>query len=803
MPDTKQRLTPRALLEIRIPHSPHLSPDARRVLFVVDQADFEESRWVSHLWMADLEGGKARPITFSYEGEHAPRWSPDGCWIAFLSSRPDMTEPPPPHDEETEEEAHKEQVWLLPGEGGEARRLTDMKEGVRAFRWMPDSRSLICLAPEARPQPMEYVHTDARKRRIDPTVENEEKFRQQFWRVEIEEKRPELLYTGDFGIAEFEVSPDGKRLVFNTNYSGEANDFHRYDLFVLDIERAEARKLIERAGSKWQARWSPDGTRIAFLANLDPEFSFSQECVWEVSAEGGELRNLFTHVPYDAAHLFGSHGDGHLYATVADRTRAPLVRVTAEGVSSLLAAGDCLDFDVGANGVIAAVVEDDKTVPELYVLQPDGERRALTELNKRFHEQFLLPRQEVIRWKSEEWEIEGVLVYPPDYPSGAPLPLIVQVHGGPKAHVTNTLRSYYQHVVWAAEGYLVLQPNFRGSAGYGNAFAVANRRDIGGGDYRDIMAGVDYLIEQGLADPQRMGIMGGSYGGFMTNWAISQTDRFAAAISEFGMFSLITSTANSEIARWELEYLGANYWEEPEIYRRCSPSTYIDRIRTPTLILHGDNDNNTFISNSKEMYHALRTRGVPVQFVHYPREGHGLREPNHKLDEMRRCLAWFDRYLKGAGAAPPLYRIGDRIEQEGYEFCVLRAEEAEYSGWEEEQGRLLEIAFSLASKDPAEEPWEFHLEQIRLLGPNEIACPLRGVPVDAGGGKTLVGGRDLSLTTHPDKETGRLSLALAVAFEIPAEGGDFVLRVDEFPPVALTVGAKEEGAGESETPSVQ
>jgi len=848
MPESGQRLTPRAFLELKTPHSVHLSPDAKRAVFVVNEADFEESRWVSHLWLAEVSvarqalstenpssrnrqpatgdttsdtqhrtpdsqrpaSARARQITFSYEGERAPRWSPDGRWIAFLSARPDMTEPPPPSEEE-EEQAHKEQLWILPVEGGEAQRLTTMKEGVRAFDWMPDSKTIVFLAPEPRPQPMQFVRDDARKRKVDPVVEHEEKFRQQFWEIGVEDRKPELLYTGDFGVAEFDIAPDGKQIVFNTNYTGEPNDYHAFDLFVLDMETGVARKLIERAGGKFQPQWSPDGTRIAFLANRDPSLSYSQECVWEVAAEGGEPVNLFADVPYDAHALLWARGDGALYVTVADRTNGPLMRVARGEIASVTAPGAalaCSDFDVGAGGAVVATLEDDTTPPELYALEPGGEKCALTELNKAFRERYALPRQEVVRWKSDEWEIEGILVHPPECPlrtdpshpitrsPNYPLPLVVQVHGGPKGRIANTLRSYYLHAVWASEGYLVLLPNFRGSEGYGNAFAIANRRDLGGGDFRDILAGVDYLIERGLADPNRLGIMGGSYGGYMTNWAIGQTDRFAAAISQFGIFNLITDFSNSEISRWDPDYLGAYYWEDPEIYRRCSPATYLHRIKTPVLILHGDSDNNTFISNSKEMYQALRARGATAQFVHYPREGHGLREPNHKLDEMRRCLAWFDRYLKGAGTAPPAYRVGDRIVHENYELCVLRADDAEYSGWHEEWGRLLEVAFSIASHDPVDAAWQFPVEEVRLTGPDGAACPLRGVPTDAGGGRTLVEGQSLTLNIHPDRDTGRIGFALAAAFQIPNEGGVFELRVANFPPVVFVLGrkeAKEEG----------
>lgn len=787
----KHKVTPRAFVELKIPHNPRLSADGTRAVFEVTEVDFDESRYVSRLWMADVEAGKSRQITFSYEGERNARWSPDNKHIAFLSSRPDMTTPP---HEEDEEDAHKEQLWIMPTGGGEARRLTHVKEGIKEYLWLPDSESILFLTEEAYPQPIQFVHDENRKHKVDPVIEHDEKRRKQFWEVSIEEGKPELVFTGDFGVNDFDLSPDGKNLAFTTNHTGDPNDYDKYDLFVLEMEDgAEPRMLTDKSGGKFNPQWSPDASQIAYLSVLDATMSYSQECIWTIPAEGGEPANLFATASYDAQDTHWSKSGGSLYASVSDRTTSPIIKIK-DGEIAYVTAPDnpvvCTEFHVGASGAVVAILEDNQGPPELYVIE-NGEKRALTEFGKSFKEQFAVPRVEVIRWQTDIGEIEGVLTYPPDYEQGSPLPLIVQVHGGPKGHSVNTLRNYYQPAVWAAEGYLVLSPNFRGSEGYGNAFAIANRRDLGGGDYRDIMAGVDLLIEQELADPKRLGIMGGSYGGYMANWAIGHTDRFAAAISMFGIFNIVTDYSNSELSRWDPEYMGAYYWEDPEIYRQCSPSTYLENIKTPVLIMHGESDSNTFISNSKEMYQALRARGVTAKFVHYPREGHGVREPHHKLDEMRRCLAWFDKYLKGGGEAQPLYRIGDKIEKDGYELHVLRAEDADYPGWTEEDERLLDVAISLASKEPVESSWTFELNEIKLLTADGKECTLRGVPVDFGGGRSLVEGENLTLTAHPDKDTGRLGVAPVVTFVVPDEGGTFTVQLADFPPVGFSIGTRE------------
>lgn len=829
-PQPRIPVTPRLLLDTKIPHAPHISPDGRRVVFGVNEADWDESRYVSRLYLADLPAGgadsaeetapNARQITFSFEGEHAPRWSPDGRYIAFLSARPDLSRPP----EGDEDEDPREQVWVLPADGGEAQRITTLREGVRAFEWTPDSAGIITLVAEARPKPIQFARDDARKRKIDPTVEQEERHRQQFWFTALADKKPELLYTGDLGIGEFALSPDGTQIAYTSNGTGDPNDYYQYDLYVLSLEPPEGtpddapfervpRRLVERAGAKFAPQWASDGRRIAFIASLDPAVSYSQECLWVVDAAGGVPVNLFADLPYDVEEYVWTRvraGEDApavtpLYATVADGTNQPLLRFVAEGtgfrhewVTTEGEVVDCTGFDATVTGVCAAVLENFECLPELYLLQASGDHPNLTELQTRESERLDLPTQEVIRWENEGFSIEGIVTYPPGFsaenPPPAPLPLVVQIHGGPKGRDLNTLRSYTLHPAWATEGYLVLRVNFRGSEGYGNAFAVSSRRDLGGGDYRDILAGVDLLIARGLADPARLGIMGGSYGGYMTNWAVGQTDRFAAAISLFGIFDLVTDYRNSEIPRWDPDYLGALPWEDPEIYRRCSPATYLEQIGTPMLIVHGQSDTNTFIANSRELFRALKERGVPVQFVHYPREGHGLREPSHKMDEFRRCLAWFDRYLKGAGIAPPTYRLGDRVEHDGYELHLLSVEDATYaeeSADEEAAVRRIEIAFSVASRDPVEAAWRFALSEMRLTDAADVACPLCGVPVEVGGGKILVEGHGLELTALPDKDSGRIGFGLSAVFQVPLEGGALTLRIADFPPLSLRLAPKD------------
>jgi len=353
--------------------------------------------------------------------------------------------------------------------------------------------------------------------------------------------------------------------------------------------------------------------------------------------------------------------------------------------------------------------------------------------------------------------------------------------------------------VWASEGYIVLRPNYRGSEGYGDTFAVANKRDLGGKDFSDLISGMEWAIASGLADPERIGILGGSYGGFLVNWAIGHTDRFKAAISMFGIFQLQTDYSNSRLSRWEHDYTGAYYWEDPEIYRALSPASYLAQIKTPTLIIHGDEDDNTSISNSREMYRALRQRGIPTQFVHYPREGHGIQEPNHRLDELRRCLAWMDKYVRNYGAIAPVWRVGDHVPHSNghLELCVTSVEIASFVGRAEPKDvptseALLMVTFTIHKLDPrhALDRLTLALSEIQVEPAGSEAeaanAPTRpiGIPLDAPGGKVLVEGDNLRISLQSDPDTGDLAVGASVVFKVQKRG-EGSIRVADFPAVEI------------------
>jgi dipeptidyl aminopeptidase/acylaminoacyl peptidase len=826
-------ITPQSLLELRQPSSPAFHPDGHRIVFELDEADFTEGEYRSHLWITEwvdedapegqpvaeeTEGGNlpepdelTRQLTFSTCSEWSPQWSPDGSLLAFLSDRPD----PAASDDDEDAEAPTVQIWVLPAEGGEARKVTSARDGVLAYRWFPDSSSLLALAPEPRPAARTAIERDnSERRKIDPIAEPEKRPKRRLWRVFADSSgaRPELIHVADPGVVEIAISPDCGRICFASNGTGDPNQLHLTRLNLLtyleDQDTWELKVLCERGGDKSSLRWSPDGRRIAVLSSLGPELSFSRQSLYLLDVPDAPLfepvsmqlalpewdRDVLEVEWTSPTSLVGiaAHGTVDELFLISQLGEVSPTLNVLNASENVCCHGLTVDLESGA---LCWVEESAQSLPELYTMRGD-QRASLTRLNAEFCERRKLPVQRVIRWEAEDGTcIEGVLTLPHSYQEGiGKLPLLLHLHGGPHSRAVNTLQGYAMAPVWAEAGFAVLAPNYRGSEGYGAEFALLSRFDLGGADLRDCLAGVDYCIQMGIADAENLAVMGGSYGGFLTNWAIAADSRFKAAISMFGIFSLKADAGTSVFSRWNYEYLGGYFWQQPERYARLSPDRLAANIHTPTLIIHGEEDDNTYPGNSRELYQTLHQRGVPVSYVRYPREGHGLSEPAHRLDEMRRCTAWMRRWIRSRVPCG----IGDFVACDGgnLELCVLTASPLPQNVQEgDEPTTRLEISFVLSStqKEAASEPCSPKLRvplSSLTLAPSHTNEPMLtpvGVTAEAHGVKSLITGDNLLLTA-PNAPTGQHALTASVVFELPEspfENREALFQMPGYAPVLI------------------
>lgn len=781
------RLTIEDLLRWRIPSNPVLSPDGRRVAFLVTENDFEKSRVVVHLWWADVESRQARRLTHTDDAVSSPRWSPDGRHLAFLSTRGAAADGRP-----------RAQVWLLPVDGGEPFALTRTQRGVRHFRWAPDGRAVYYVTDETVPPALEKLRERRREQRLDAYTVDEEKLRREIWRVTVEGRRAERVFAGDLGLDSFELSPDARWIVYRSNGTGDPDHLRRYDLWLLDVAAGRARQLVKRDGAESSMAWSPDSTRIAFLAPRDPRINSSQDEVFivPVAAPAGaalpEPQQATRNFSGDIEHLHWTKGDA-IYFSAGVRTGNQLFRLNpADGVTRALTPDTAFLADAHwRNDDAVAIAEGPAALPDVVVVRSGLaglETVALTDLNPQL-KTFALGAQEVVRWKSKDgMEIEGVLIKPPGWTPGARAPLLVDIHGGPHSRRANTLAGVGYAQAWAARGWLVFHPNFRGSSAYGHEFGIANQRDIGGRDAEDILTGVDFLVAQGLADEDRMAVLGGSYGGYMTNWLIARTKRFRAAASLYGIFNLITDFSQSDFPSWEPNYLSAYYWDNLDIYIERSPFRYVKDITTPVLIMHGDDDNNTFVANSREMYQALKILGRTARFVRFPREGHGFREPNHRVQQFQLMAAWMAEHALGSAGERPRLPV-EAVRSGPWELRVTGVRTPESYSGVRPRGYFVEVEILVRAVTTTTDRLALLVfdnagGEIQLDTAERPVFPA-GIVAESLGQRTLVRSQGQVLSLEPDRDGAHTALAATIAFDAPANARSFLLRVKDFPPIRI------------------
>jgi dipeptidyl aminopeptidase/acylaminoacyl peptidase len=768
----QRTLTFKDALKLKSPRNVTVSEDGRYVAYTVRDVDFEESRFRSHIWILNTETGDKKQYTHGSTSESSPRFSPDGNLLAFTSSRKG-----PKSDEESEA---RNQLWIIPVTGGEATRLTSVQNGVSDYSWSRDGKEIFFTTRELLDEGALARRKKRKKLRYDEVEHQKIVYRREIWKVDIEDKKVQRIFEGMPGLAQMEPSPDGRKFAFTTNLSGRRKDTPLTNVWIYDIDAGEPRQLTSRHGAERSVVWSPNGANVLFAAGLDPQTSYSQTEYFLIPSNGGDSVNLTQDFNRSLGYPIFTAAGGEVVTTVAEGyyTHLYTLDITKKAMTPIIQGKvNISNVDQAEEaGKLVYTKQTGDTLPEIYLADLRGtNEKKLTDFNSQL-EDYRIAKQEVITWNSKDGtSVEGLLVYPLDYSSGSRSPLIVSPHGGPHGRVTDRFNGEYQ--VWASKGYAVLSPNFRGSSGYGAEFDVANKKDIGFGDYEDVMSGVDKVIEMGIADPDRMGVQGGSYGGYMTNWIITHTDRFRGAVSKYGLWNLLTDWSNSNNPRWELNYLEAYYWDDMDLWLKHSPGTYVKNVTTPVLILHGDADPNTELANSREMYQALHNLGKTVELVIYPREDHGISgEPNHILDRQKRVVDWFAKYVL---QEPDGYPVGKPLVEGDWELTVTGATVTQNP--ESDSKETKNVAVDLKIRHLGEENADFPLDLVHdvyLKDAHDREFSAIGIQDTVSESGQLI---KTSSTTY----TGRQEYSIRLVFAVPDGMTESRFKLKEFPYIAL------------------
>lgn len=628
------------IMAIRNIPEAQLSPDGRNVAFVISEADLEKDKYNSDIWLAAVDGSRTFQLTNGPGRDERPRWSPDGNRIAFLSDRDGMN-----------------QVWLINPLGGEAQILSHVHSGVYSFLWSPDSKKIALLQAD----PVTELEKNSEEDSGDIIEVDRHMQMVHIHVIDADTGLSRRITEGNFSVDSLSWSPDSTKIAFSARPSPKIPDMFNADIYTVTVQDREIKRIVAQDGADASPKWSPDGKTIAFVSQDGRMEWIANWCICVVPAEGGIPRNISREFDEFITSCTWSPDSRTLYFQGNKGVTIQLYSVSVnlggvQQISSGARVHRMFSFSKKGNEM-AFLVSESEMPTEVYSSSVKKyEPRRLTWTNPQLDD-IRLGKTEIIKWKSYDGlDIEGLLIKPVGFEAGKKYPLLTYVHGGPSAKFGKSFspqiggaspvqgESYPLHVL-AGEGFAILLPNPRGSYGYGERFRMANVGDWGNGDYQDIMAGIDYVIEKGIADPDRLGIMGRSYGGYMTSWIITQTNRFKAASLGAGMSNLISFYGQTDIPGYMEYYFNGNPWTAWKEYVRRSPIFHAMRVETPTLIEHGEKDMRVPLPQAREFYRALKKKGVPVEFIIYPHQGHSIRAPKFQRDMMMRNLNWFIRWL--------------------------------------------------------------------------------------------------------------------------------------------------------------
>ena len=637
-----KKMTVEDSLAIHRVASPKFSPDGNWVLYTETEWDRKNDRQVSHLWLGRATGGSApMKLTAGEKGETAPQWAPDGSHIAFLADRG------------AADSKSGNQIWLIRPDGGEAEKLTSEDTGIAEYQWAPNGKRIAYITADT---PNDKADREKRKKdKFDAILVDADYNYSHLWTIDADGKNKKRVTEGAFSASTPRWSPDSKSIAYVQSSMGkqessffDLNADRNSDIYVVSADGGSPKRLTSNPGPDSSPQWSPDGSEIAYLSAMDPRSWAEKVDVVVIPAAGGSPKDLTKDFPDSATSPKWAPDGKSVFWDAEEGVHRHIFRVPINGGKIVhITEGQMIyaDFDLSADGNrIASTADNSMSPADIWIINVNGNGRTrISHANPQFDD-FAVAKSEAVRWKGpDNFEVEGWVTYPLDYQAGKKVPMILNIHGGP--YGANTARYDARTQIFAAHGYAVLAPNPRGSTGYGSKFEQANIADWGGKDFGDVMAGVDAMIAKGVADPDKLVVMGGSYGGFMTFWTITQTNRFKAAIGHAGISDWYSFYGQSDIPGLMAYGFAGQPWNAAATYRKYSPITYVDKVKTPIMITHGEQDRRVAIQQAEEYYRGLKGNGVEAIFIRYPREGHGITEPNHQIDLVGRQLDWFQKHL--------------------------------------------------------------------------------------------------------------------------------------------------------------
>jgi len=637
------------VLSLKRAGSPEISPDGRFVAYTVRETNWDDNAYETEIWLANVQTGGARQLTNAKKSSQSPAWSPDGSKLAFVSDR-----------------TEKPQIYLINPQAGEAEALTTLEDGVSSFAWSPDGKRIAYTATE----PKSTAIKDREKKYGEFEIVDHDHRMTRLFVLDVATKATRPLTSGAFTVGSFAWSPDGRSIAFDHRINGDPANGGSADISIVTVTDGAIRKLVTQSGPDSNPVWSPDGSRVAFrTAMANPDYFYTNSLIATVSSSGGVPAPLSSAFDEDP-NLVAWKPSG-LFFSASQHTWSYLFRLDVGSGSSRtppeitrLAPGDAVvmsSFSLSRDGSSVAFLGSDPTsIAEVFVAPLESvvsgasrtlRAKKLTDTNAQTLN-WATSTLDVVSWKSQDGAtIEGVLHKPLDFDRSRKYPLLVVIHGGPTG-VSRPIpftSSTYPVDVWVPRGILVLEPNYRGSAGYGEKFRSLNVRNLGVGDAWDVISGIDSLIAKGIVDSAKVGTMGWSQGGYISAFlATHDAARFKAISVGAGISDWMTYYVNTDIHPFTRQYLKATPWDDPEIYAKTSPITYIKQAKTPTLIQHGAADQRVPLPNAFELYQGMQDQKVPVKLIVYQGFGgigHGPSKPKSHRATMDHNLEWFDQYL--------------------------------------------------------------------------------------------------------------------------------------------------------------